>query len=168
MTKTKLAVALVVALSGIAEAGGQEGSIGVGMEFGISDTVTLGGGGGLGGLSMNYDAGDFHVGGFLAFFDPAGDDNTAYSVGARFYYHLHAGSMSDFGLGGNLGILSLDSPADRNTLMFLEPGFQIRMFPVSNIALSFTGGIIIGAIDADGFALTGQYSGLAGVHYYFF
>ncbi len=171
MKNTTLAAMLVMAAVGTAQAGGQSGTVGVGAEFGISSGAGLvGGGAGIGGLSANYDAGDFHVGGFLALYDPEGGDNTAYSIGGRFFYHLHAGSMSDFGVGGNVGIFSADQPGagDRQTYMFLEPGFQIRMFPVSNVALSFTGGFVVGAIDAGGIALTGQVSGIAGVHYYFF
>jgi hypothetical protein len=51
--------------------------------------------------------------------------------------------------------------------MFLEPGFQIRAFIVPNVALSFTGGISIGAVDAEGVQITGDFNGNAGVHYYF-
>lgn len=175
MSKTSLAAILVLAMIGTAEAGGQAGSIGVGAEYGlafggaIGDSGTPGTGfGGIGLASMNYDAGDFHVGAFLGFQDGGDDDDTDYAIGGRFFFHMHSGSMSDFSLGGNLGMVSVDSANDRGTLMFLEPGMQIRLFPASNVALSFTAGIAIGLIDAEGFGIGGQPTGAAGVHYYFF
>ena len=53
--------------------GGQSGSIGVGAEAQLS---------GLSGASMNYDAGDFHVGAFLGFHDPGGDNDDALTTEA--------------------------------------------------------------------------------------
>src|SRR5258705_8202976 len=85
---TKLAVLFVLAASGTATAGGQEGSIGVGAESQINGQTF--------GVSMNYDAGKFHVGGFLGLQDPPGGDNTEFSIGARFFYHVHKTAMSDF------------------------------------------------------------------------
>lgn len=164
MTKTTLLAALViVGATGVAQAGGSEGSIGVGAEVMLSGT---------GGASINYDAGKFHVGGFLGVNDGDGPNNTDFDIGARFFYHVAATAMSDFSVGGGIGIVSLDGqgPAmdDRNTLLFIEPAFQIRAFISSNVALSFTGGLSIGALDAGGLLFTGQVTGIAGVHYYFF
>jgi hypothetical protein len=158
MKKTMLAATLVLASAGTASAGGQPGSVGVGGEFQLS---------GLGGLSVNYDAGKFHAGGFLGFFDPEGPDNTTVDIGGRFFYHIASAAMSDFSLGGSLGIRSDDAGGDRQTDLFLEPAFQIRAFIASNVALSFTGGIVIGAADASAVDITSQFSGEAGVHYYF-
>ena len=176
MTKISLAAVLVLAMIGTAHAGGQAGAIGVGAEYGLAfgSPVAVGGmglGGFIGGIglaSMNYDAGDFHAGAFLGFQDGGDDDDTDYAIGGRFFYHMHSGSMSDFSVGSNLGFVSVDTPTDRTTLMFLEPGIQIRLFPASNVALSFTAGIAIGLVDAEGFGIGGQPSGAAGVHYYFF
>src|SRR5258705_7173758 len=106
---TLLTAALVMATSALARAGGQSGSIGVGAEFQLS---------GLGGASLNYDAGDFHVGGFLGFDDGPMNDDTVWDVGARFYYHLHSTAMSDFSVGGSLGIISLPGMPDRQTGVF--------------------------------------------------
>ena len=159
MTKILLAAVFVLASAGTASAGGQPGSIGVGAEFQIS---------GIGGLSANYDAGKFHVGGFLGFFDPAGGDNTTVDLGARFFFHVHSTAMPDFSLGGGLGIQSAhNGVGNRTTNLFLEPSFQIRAFLASNVALSFTGGIEIGAVDASEVNITGAISGEAGIHYYF-
>ncbi|MEO8704755.1 MAG: hypothetical protein ABI867_32160 [Kofleriaceae bacterium] len=171
MLKTiTLAVALVLAASGSASAGGKEGSIGVGAEFGIN--------GEAGGISMNYDAGKFHFGGFLALIDGGGDNDTDFTFGGRFYYHIHSTAMADFGIGGGFGFFSEDNVddmingGDRIQRFYLEPSFQIRVFPgVANVALSFTAGISIGLVDADEFRLDAQGAApvaLGGVHYYFF
>jgi len=159
MKQISLAAVLLMAAAGVAQAGGQEGSIGVGAEVGVS---------GAGGVSINYDAGMFHAGGFLALLDPAGDDNTDFAIGGRFFYHLHSTAQADFGLGGQVGFISIDTPGDRGSLLFIEPGFQVRFFPVSNVALSLNAGIVIGAVDADGITIDGQLVGGAGFHYYFF
>jgi hypothetical protein len=163
MKHTIVATILVLLAVGPAHAGGQPGSIGVGAEFQLS---------GLGGLSANYDEGKFHAGGFLGLSDPAGINNTVFDIGGRFYYHLAATAMSDFSIGGSLGIRSeYANPGMQNsgrlTAVLLEPGFQIRAFLAANVALSFSGGFSIGAADASGLALTGQVTGAAGVHYYF-
>lgn len=166
MTKTpKLAMLIVMATAGIASAGGSEGSLGVGGEYQLN---------GIGGASLNYDAGKFHVGGFLGLNDPDGADNTDFDLGVRFYYHVASTAMSDFSIGGSIGILSDATPGmgggdgTRDTNLYLEPGFQIRAFIASNVALSFTGGLVIRALDDSGVQFGAQATGIAGVHYYFF
>jgi hypothetical protein len=148
--------------AGTAFAGGSEGSLGVGAEFQLA---------GLGGMSGNFDMGQFHVGGFLGFQDGGGTDDTDVSLGGRFYFHVHSTAMSDFGVGGSVG-LAFEGDGDENTdnptLMFIEPGIQTRAFIASNVALSFTAGLTLGLIDANGVAVTGQPTAAAGVHYYFF
>ncbi|MGN6103585.1 MAG: hypothetical protein ACTHU0_00530 [Kofleriaceae bacterium] len=163
MQKT-LAAILVLATAGLAHAGGQEGSIGVGAEFQLN---------GLGGASVNYDAGAFHVGGFLAFEDGGGDNDTDFGLGGRFYYHVHGNATADFSVGGSVGYLNLANPLpgdaeNRNSALFLEPGIQVRAFLATNVALSFTAGLSIGLIDAEGASISGQPTGTAGFHYYFF
>jgi len=163
MKKIMLAAILVFASVGTASAGGQPGSFGVGAEFQLS---------GIGGLSANYDAGKFHVGGFIGFFDPSGPNNTTVDIGGRFFFHVASTAMSDFSVGGGLGIQSIyDNPGDPNarrlTNLFIEPSFQIRAFLASNVALSFTAGIEIGTVDASEVNVTGNISGEAGIHYYF-
>jgi len=158
MKNTMLIAVLVLASSGTALAGGQPGSIGVGAELQLSN---------LGGVSVNYDTGKFHVGGFLGFDDPAGADNDEIDIGARFFFHVASTAMSDFSVGGGLGIESANSAGGRNTNLFLEPSFQIRAFIASNVALSFTGGISIGTIDSSRVRIVGDFTGTAGVHYYF-
>jgi hypothetical protein len=171
-----LATVLVLAAAGSASAGGTADSVGVGAEFGLN--------GEAGGVSMNYDAGKFHVGGFLGVFDGGGDDDTDFTIGGRFFYHVASTAMSDFGIGGGLSFRSIDDrgmPGGRDTHMYLEPSFQIRVFLASNVALSFTAGIVIGLVDAqDDYGISlgppsvgGLNTGLGfvtatgGVHYYF-
>ena len=169
MTKSSLAAMFVLAMLGTAEAGGQEGSIGVGAEYGLRLTGTS-----LGFASMNYDAGAFHVGGFLAFFDP-GEGDSSFGVGGRFYYHVHSTSMADFSVGGAVGLLSTPGVGgtppgndDRTSELYIEPGIQVRVFVASNVALSFSAGLSLGVVDADGVGIGGQTTGSAGFHYYFF
>jgi len=164
MKQTLLTMMIVFASAGTALAGGQPGSIGVGIEHEISL---------VGGVSANYDAGKFHAGGFIGFGDPAGPSNDTFDIGGRFFYHVASTAMADFGIGGGLGIQSQNNPAPagRATLVFIEPSFQIRAFLTPNVALSFTGGISIGAADASGLTIDGDSIGAVstvGVHYYFF
>ncbi len=159
-----LAVIFVLAATAPALAGGLEGTIGVGAEAGLN--------GQTGGASVNYDAGKFHVGGFIGFDDAGGNDDTDYTFGARFYYHVHETTMSDFGVGGMIGFFSADHrgtpPLERDTLLYFEPGIQIRAFLSNNVALSFTTGLSFGLADASGGTINGQITALGGVHYYFF
>ena len=172
MRKTlMLATIFVLAATGPALAGGKEGTIGVGAEFGLVNDLGAGVGSGVGGASVNYDASVFHVGGFLGFRDGGGNDDTDYTFGARFYYHLHETTMSDFSVGGMIGFFSLDdrgAAPERQTLLFFEPGVQIRAFVSNNVALSFSTGISFGLVDADGASLGGQFVAQGGIHYYFF
>jgi hypothetical protein len=172
--KTTLIIASVLAATalgvGTASAGGSEGSIGVGAEeifnFNLGGTTFR-----LGGLSANYDMGQFHVGALLGFFDNGGNDDTDVFIGGRFYYHVHSTAMADFGIGATatMGFIGDgDMNTDNAQVMLLEPGFQIRAFIASNVALSFTGGLTLGLIDADGVSITADPTASAGFHYYFF
>jgi hypothetical protein len=181
MMKTSLLI-LVALTSSVSYAGGQAGSVGVGAEYQLS---------GLGGVSANYDAGKFHIGGFFGYgrfgnntgVNPEG---TYVDFGARAFFHLHSTAMSDFGIGGGLGFQSRPPlpMMGRQTYMFLEPGVQIRLFLASNVALSFTAGFSFGLVDAPdrtivgggavggnvaiGNNVIGAPTAAAGVHYYFF
>jgi len=158
--KTSLIVALLILSSaGAARAGGNPGSVGLGAEFQLS---------GIGGLSANYDTGKFHVGGFVGLRDPDGPHNTIFDIGGRFFFHVASTAMTDFGVGGSLGIRNQqNADGTSSTLVFLEPSFQIRVFVAANVALSFTGGIEVGAGDISEVNITGNTVGEAGVHYYF-
>jgi hypothetical protein len=176
----KLLVASILLASSSAFAGGPENSVGVGVEAQINGT---------GGLSVNYAMDKFHFGGFLGIQDPSGADNTSYEIGGRFYYHVHSTAQADFGIGGSIGLDAVpfvDAMGNHkhHDNVYLEPGFQIRVFLSANVALSFSGGIVIGVADTDGVSLAGQttggaagqfdavagslaVNGGAGVHYYF-
>lgn len=177
----------LAALAGTASAGGSKGSIGVGGEATFGNAIVnfdVGGGddpeidiGTIPGLSIVYDAGQFHAGGFLGFRDGADDndgdaDDTDVAIGGRFYYHIHSTAMADFGIGGSATVAFIGDRTeglDANaTAMLIEPGFQIRAFVASNVALSFAGGLSLGLVDAEGVQVTAQPTGAAGVHYYFF
>lgn len=157
--------ALLASLASPALAGGSAGSIGVGAEYTML---------GIGGVSMNYDAGAFHAGGFLGYRDdgilgdPARDE---IHLGGRFFYHVHSTAMSDFGVGAGLGLAILDYEADgvdSNTVLSLDIGAQTRAFIASNVAVSLTFGFTIETADGDALALHGDLLGVGGVHYYFF
>jgi len=176
----KLLVASFLLVSPAAFAGGPSNAVGVGIEAQINGT---------GGLSASYAMDKFHFGGFIGINDPAGADNTTYEIGGRFFYHVHSTAQADFGLGGSIGLAAVpfvDAMGNHkhHDDIYLEPGFQIRVFLSANVALSFSGGIVIGVADTDGVSLSGQttggaagpfdvmgnalsVNGGAGVHYYF-
>jgi hypothetical protein len=152
-----------VAVTGSAWAGGSPNSLGVGAE------AVFTGDDGIGGISANYDMGALHFGGYLGIADPAGADNTSLQLGGRFFYHVHSSAMADFGVGGTLAYANVPAGGgEKADLVYLVPGFQIRAFVASNVALSFSSGIALGLGDADGVALNGQLTSSAGIHYYFF
>ena len=173
MFKASLLVALlvapllaVIATVGVAHAGGQPGSIGVGAEYQLS---------GIGGISLQYDAGTFHAGAALGLDDP-NSQPAVFDLAGDFWFHVHHTAFTDFSLGGSLGFESIKvgmgAAATRNVDLYLEPGFQIRAFLSSNVALSATGGISIGLADAGGDLRIGGQNfgavGSVGIHYYFF
>lgn len=167
LASSALALAAFVALGRTAHAegggGGVANSIGVGVESQLAGSLS-----GVSDLSVQYDGGAFHAGGFFGLSDPAGRSNTAFEVGGRFFYHVHRTASADFSLGASLGIDSAADPAGGSvTAVFLEPSFQIRWFAASNVALSFTGGFSIGLDDDKDFSIGGQLTGVAGIHYYF-
>lgn len=155
-----------LALAGVAHAGGQSGSLGVGAETHLSGTS---------GISVAYDGGQFHVGGLIGVSDPDGASNTDLGLGASFYYHIKSTAMADFGLGAAVSFQFLNQggdSADNETRMFIEPGFSIRAFLASNVALNFNAGFAVGLIDSGDFVLGAAggngVTAAAGVHYYFF
>ena len=172
MTKTSLLASIfVLAAASAAHAGGQAGALGLGAEVQLN---------GITGVSLSYDAGKFDVGGVLGYHDPAGGNNSTFEIGGRFFYHVHSTAMADFGLGAELGIASVPiggmmGGTVRRTDVYLDPGFQIRLFLASNVAISMTAGLLIGVADASdpvpsphnsGVDINGQLIG--GLHYYFF
>lgn len=155
----------LAATAGTASAGGAPNTVGVGAEFQLGGP----GVGSPGGLSVNYDAGKFHVGGFFGLADADGPSNTLIEVGGRFFFHVASTASADFSIGGSVGVANQGQGpgADSTTVVFIEPGFQIRAFIVPNVALSFTGGLSVGAGDVSTVEISAQAVGIAGVHYYF-
>jgi hypothetical protein len=162
---SSVVVVVLVGAAGTASAGGQSGTIGVGAESDLR---------GAGGLSLNFDGGIFHAGGYIGYNDdllnvsPIGASASQFQVGGRFYYHLHSTAMSDFGVGGQLGIAVADIGDDSVTGIYIQPGIQVRMFVASNVALSGSAGFNIAAGDDDGLFLGGDLVSGFGFHYYFF
>jgi hypothetical protein len=100
---------------------------------------------GVSGLLVTWGSsgGGFHLDGFagLHHYNPGAPNNTTdFSVGGRFWYHLHAASFADFSLGGGVGIIRwVQDPGgggeSDNLDVSLEVGGQIRAFIVPNVAL---------------------------------
>jgi hypothetical protein len=160
MKKVLIAAAILAGSAGTAFAGGTPNTVGVGAEVTLS---------GLGGVSVNYDAGRFHAGGFVSFSDPDGPNNTEFELGGRFFYHVASTASADFSVGGSVGVENQGNgnANGSTTVVVFEPSFQIRAFIVPNVALSFTGGFSFTAGDTSAVLIDGEVTGIAGVHYYF-
>ncbi|WP_428267493.1 hypothetical protein [Haliangium sp.] len=121
----------------------------------------------IAGLSGTYDAGAFHID---AIFGLAAGDNTRFGMGAQFWYILHGGGIADFSVGGGLGVAD---DGDDDTDFHVNAGIKIRLFLVSNVALSTIAGMGFilddddDAVDDDDIVLGGQTVGIMGVTYFF-
>lgn len=160
-----LAVALPLALIGqvdSAEADERRGNLGVGVAalLGGADVGALG-------PSVIYDTGMFHIEGLFGFAD--NDAQTRFTVGGRFWYHIHSAQSADFSLGGGLGVVSIDPEGggDSTTNVEIDAGAQLRAFIVPNVAVSASLGLGILTGDADLIAITGDLVGQLGIAYYF-
>jgi hypothetical protein len=131
------------------------------------------------GLSLAYDGGPWHVDTMLGLNKPNANLRANFALGARFWYHLHSTTNSDFSVGAGLGYLRVGNrpPAvPAATGIFIEAGGQIRAYLTSNVALSGTLGISIATADFEAYGIGGQslagetLGGMAGVglHYYFY
>jgi hypothetical protein len=166
--RTILISALLLGSTALAHAGGQTGSLGVGAEQQLS---------GISGVSLDYDLGKFNVGGLLGLAERR-DNNvnrsfTSVYLGGDFFFRVASTATTDFSVGGQIGIASVPAinmtpTHDRDFDLYLEPGFRIRAFVATNVALSFFGGFSIGVADANNnVSIGGDLTGSAGVHYYF-
>jgi hypothetical protein len=128
---------------------------GEGRDMGIGATKTLAG---LNAATFVYDTDKFHIVGMLGFLNAAvdpGQDVTAYNIGGQFLYHLHTTANSDFSLGGGLGVINVN--AGPSTTNFTIEGLaQIRVFLVSNVALSASLGLLIDVGDGDNGTIIGS------------
>ncbi|MBN2576416.1 MAG: hypothetical protein JXP73_17775 [Deltaproteobacteria bacterium] len=156
-----------------------------GSGLGIGAATMLNGTSGLLGTWGNA-RGSFHVDGLFGMrrYNPNGNYTTSFSVGGRFWYHLHAASFADFSLGGGLGFVrwetnpGFDGNDDRIDVC-LQGGAQIRAFMVPNVAFIadlglgvyfgaeddiLIGGESVGGYDAGGANFV---SGTLGIAYFF-
>jgi hypothetical protein len=83
--------------------------------------------------------GRFHIDGLagLRRFNDGGDVVADFTLGGRFWYHLHSTAFSDFSIGGGLGFIYYDGRGggDSQIDVTMEVGGQIRAFIVPNVAL---------------------------------
>ena len=118
--------------------------------------------------------GGFHVDGFFGLnHNSAGSGSTSFSLGGRFWYHLHAAAFADFSLGGGVGIHH-HKEADSHNDVSLEVGGQIRTFIVPNVALLADLGLGITFSDDDNILIGAQsvggtnfVQGTRGIAYFF-
>jgi len=115
-------------------------SSGHGRGFGVGAMTMLNGTSGAL-VTWGSPGGGLHADGFFGLhrYSDGGNNTTSVSVGARFWYHVHAASFADFSLGGGVGYVHWreyagPGSAARNDLS-LEVGGQIRAFIVPNVAL---------------------------------
>ncbi len=131
--------------------------IGIGVESMLS---------GPSGPTLVYQAPSYHVEAIVGVFDRA---NTTVLVAGRFYYQLHAGALSDFSLGGGIGLLNTDSDTGSQNDAHLELGAKIRVFLAPNVALSSSLGVAMVLDQAsDSAILAGRLQGTMGITYFFF
>jgi hypothetical protein len=145
-----------------AQEGRKSGNLGVGVVamLGGADVGTVG-------PAVVYDTGIFHIEGLFGFND--NDTQTRFTVGGRFWYHIHSGQSSDFSLGGGLGVVSVDPEGggDSTTNVEIDAGAQLRAFIVPNVAVSASLGLGLLTGDTDVIAITGDLVGGLGIVYYF-
>jgi hypothetical protein len=123
--------------------------------------------------------GRFHVDGLFGLVSTGGRSggantptgNTAFDLGARGWYHVHAASAADFSVGGGFALVSWKPapPTGRQYDFELEIGSQMRVFIVSNVALlgSLGMGIYFPDSGSTTVSFSGSLVGSAGIAYYF-
>lgn len=127
---------------------------------------------GVSGAALTYDAGTFHVDGIFGLIS---DGETGFGLGVQGWYMLHGGGIADLSVGGGIGFAD-DRDFDGDGIdVHVDAGVKIRLFLVSNVALSAIIGL--GFIfeddddeiddDDDLFAITGQNLGSMGITYFF-
>ncbi|MGD0836211.1 MAG: hypothetical protein ABSB49_06150 [Polyangia bacterium] len=131
---------------------------------------------GTSGLLVTWGWTGFHADGFAGLkhtpASPGIDSSTDFTLGGRFWYHIHAASFADFSLGGGVGINRVDT----NVSVSLEAGGQIRAFLVPNVAIAADLGfganfgnrddLLIGAQSIGGGG-NGFVAGTLGIAYFF-
>jgi hypothetical protein len=154
--QTVLAVAAVAAIGGSARAEGTTG-IGVGAQI-LSD--------GNSGVAVTYDADKFRLQGILGFADEG--DVTQVRLAGRGFVPVHSGAMSDFSIGGGLGVINTGNGDDSVNVVLIEALGQARAFITSNVSLDFTLGFGVQTADGDAITIDGEVNGAAGFTYFFY
>jgi hypothetical protein len=123
--------------------------------------------------------GRFHIDGLFGLVSTGGRSgggntstgNTAFDLGVRGWYHVHAASAADFSVGGGFGLVSWKPapPTGRQYDFELELGSQMRVFIVPNVALlgSLGMGIYFPDSGSTTVSFSGSLVGSVGVAYYF-
>lgn len=124
--KTITLLASVLILLALPAASAQAEGVGVGAQAMLT---------GPAGVSVTYDAGAFHVDGIFGL--SAGND-TAFGLGAQGWYGIHGGEVADLSVGGGLGVVD---DGNDNIAFHLSGGLKIRLFLVTNVALSSAVGL---------------------------
>ncbi len=153
---------VLAAGSRAASAGGSSGSFGAGGQVNLF---------GVGGPTAAYDGGKWHADAFLGYADHRKNINTGRFVlgfGADFWFHVHQTAMSDFGVGGGLSFYHENNTPNNFNGFYIILGGQMRVFVVSNVALSATLGFGVATADDDGQLLANDITGDLGITYYFF
>ncbi len=140
---------------------GQASGLGVGVESLLS---------GPSGPTIVYQTPMWHAEGILGVFDRA--NSSSLLVAGRFYYQVHAGDLSDFSVGGGIGLLNYDTGGmngGNESDLHVEAGAKIRVFLAPNVALSTTLGFAMVLDEANDTALiAGRLQGAMGITYFFF
>jgi hypothetical protein len=129
----------------------------------------------MGGLSLAYDPGIWHMDAFVGLYGdggtggPLSGGDSAVGFGARFWYHLKSVGAADFSVGGGASYARIDpGMGDAASFLYVEGGGLIRVFIVDNVALGAAGGLVIGAADANGYGIgPANLVGSASLHYFF-
>jgi hypothetical protein len=118
---------------------------------------------GTSGLMGTWGAGAFHVDGLFGLhrYAAGGNATTSFTLGGRFWYHIHAASFADFSVGGGVGLVRwVSAPgtpqSDTHWDVSMEIGGQIRAFIVPNVALLADLGLGITFTSNDDILLGGQ------------
>lgn len=169
---TTLVAALAVTLSASSASAQETAERGLGV--GAQTMLTSPGffGAGVSGAALTYDAGAFHVDGIFGLIS---DGETGFGLGVQGWYVLHGGGIADLSVGGGLGFADDRDFNGDGIDVHLDAGVKIRLFLVSNVALSAIVGL--GFIfedddeeiddDEDLFVITGQNLGSMGITYFF-
>lgn len=130
---------------------------------------------GLVGATFVYDAAAFHIDALLgANFQR---NTSSVAIAGRFFFPLHRSQAADFSVGPGIGLVHVTNDPDGDggfgrvstNPIHLEGAAQIRVFPVSNVALSASAGL--GAVltnNNNSAIIGGQVGASFGVTYFFF